>query len=275
MFNRGARRLPIFGDDDDRRLFLHHVSEAIERVTATIHAYALMPNHYHLLVEADVPHLSLALKRLSEQYTRWFNDKYGLDGPLFRGRFQNKPIITDRQRLATLRYIHCNPAEGAPADSWRYEWTSHPAYLGRATPPPWLATSLVNQLGGVDAYRLWIQGVDIAAAPTTARPESTSTVKVGTPEAVEWALGIGSDPERLLLRQGGRGVRNDLRAACALLASELTVTSSDDLAARYGFRSGSGLRTAATRARRRAADEPAFAAMIAAARRRLSAPRAA
>jgi len=263
--NRGARRLPVFGDDDDRRYFLHLTGEALERVDADIHAYALMTNHFHLLAQGEVPAVSALMKSLGELYTRWFNDKYGLDGSLFKGRFRSKPIGSERYQLTALRYVHRNPMN-SDAVNWAYPWTSHQAYLGDSSSPAWLQTDcLLGVLGGSVGYAALVYGNE----PPSSTPAKPPEVRVDSPGAVEWALGLASEDELALVAQGGRGVRNDQRMACALLCLEFTQWQSHDLATRYGFGSGNSLRAAATRARRRELRDPAFAAELARARDRL------
>ena len=261
--NRGARRLPVFGDDDDRRYFLHLTGEALEGLDAEAHAYALMTNHYHLLVRGAVPAISAFMKSVGELYTRWFNDKYDLDGALFRGRFRSKPIDSERYQLAALRYIHRNPIDTSGA-GWDYQWTSHRAYSGRRSAHPWLVVDeLLSAVGGPKNYAAFVYGDGPSTEPASPSPPG---VRVDTPQAVEWALGLASDEERALIAHGGRGIRNDQRAACALLCLEFTQWQSSDLAARYGYRSGNSFRTAATRARQREAHDAAFGAELARAR---------
>ena len=264
--NRGARRLSIFGDDDDRSFFLHCIGEALPRTDARVHAYALMGNHYHLLVEGPAPALARTMKHVGENYTRRFNGKYGLDGPLFRGRYRSRSIDGDRYLFVVLRYIHRNPLEDGLGDL-DYEWSSHRAYAEGSARLPWLTTGeLLGRFGSRAAYRRFVSEgrEDTLVAGFT---EQRRPVRTGTLEAVDWALGIDSSDELELVRADG--LRADQRLAAALLALETTNRSSTELAGRYGYRSGSGVRTAATRARTRLASDPAFGALVDDARRRL------
>jgi REP element-mobilizing transposase RayT len=264
--NRGARRLPIFGDDDDRSFFLRCVGEALRRADARVHAYVLMGNHYHLLVEGAVPALADTMKYVGENYTRRFNSKYGLDGPLFRGRYRSKPIDTERYLRVVLRYIHRNPVDDGHG-GLDYEWSSHRSYTAGSPRLPWLTIDeLLGCFASCDTYRRFM-----AVRPSDARVdpfvERRGSVRTGTPDAVDWALGIDSREELDLVRV--RGLRADLRLAAALLALETTNRSSTELAAHYGYRSGSGVRTAASRARTRLGSDATFSSLVEDARRRL------
>jgi len=263
--NRGARRLPIFGDDNDRTFFLRCVDEALARAEARVHAYVLMGNHYHLLIEGSVSAMADTMKFVGENYTRRFNHKYGLDGSLFRGRYRSKPIDSERQLSVVLRYIHRNPVEHG-VGGLDYDWSSHRFYAVGSPVPLWLTTEeLLRRFGSRESYRTFVAGGPVD--PSISFGERRESVHPCTPEAVDWALGIHSHEELDLVRASG--VRADLRLAAALLALETANCSSTDLAARYGYRSGSGVRTAASRARARLETDSAFAALVEDARHRL------
>ncbi len=275
--NRGARKLPVFGDDHDRHRFLQLLGEADEKTCVKIHAYALMGNHYHLIVEGPVDHLAAAMKLVGGTYTRKFNHRYGLDGPLFRGRYRSKPITSDHYFRTLLRYVHRNPvaADGPRTEPDVFRWTSHNAYLGIVPPPPWLSTtSLATHFDGdLGAYRRHIEDGGPAELPR----EGSTHVRILVPIDIERALGVGSKPERQLVVAGGRGVRNHLRLACLLLCVRWTDRTSEELARRYGFRSASGARSALARARTLLDTDREFLELIegAAHRLRLDPPRAA
>lgn len=267
VFNRGARRLNVFGDDRDRERFLELLGAACG--DGRILAYALMGNHYHLLVEAPTAQLSAVMKKLGENFTRWFNAKYGYDGPLFRSRYASKPITSPRYLRHAVRYIHANPVVDGLGD-WSYRWSGHRGLLGLDPVPPWLATDTVELFGGAASYRRFVEGDVTEVGIET---PSTDGVRVDTPHAVEIALGIGSAEELAVVAQGGRGLRNDIRSAVALLAAESTPWNSQRLAARYGYGSASSFRVAVKRARQRAETDRQFAALVDHGRRRLNRPR--
>ena len=127
---RGDRREEIYRDDEDRRMFLAALGEACGRTGWKCHAYALMPNHYHLVLETPEPNLVAGMAWLQNTYTRRHNVRHKLWGHLFGGRY--KAVLVDDEMgtyLATLiDYVHLNPVrarlvrveEGLES----YEWSS-------------------------------------------------------------------------------------------------------------------------------------------------------
>ena len=258
----------MFGDVEDRRDFLTLLGEATARVPARIHAYALMPNHFHLLVESEVDALADLMRRVTGRYAQRFNVKYGYDGPLFRGRYRSESIDDERYLATVLRYIHRNPLGEGPIRSDTFRWTSHPAYLGRGEPPEWLTVNpLLSRFRSRLEYDAFITDRD---RDGSRRPlHRTRRPRPLAPENIEMALGIGSSRELDVVRRGGRGVRNDARLAALLLARDHTSAGLERLAERYGYRSVSGARAAISRGRRRAGRDPQFAELLDHARLRL------
>jgi putative transposase len=108
---RGDRREAIFFDDRDRNAFLEALGEACGRTGWRVHAYALMGNHYHLVVETPEPNLVTAMGWLQNTYTRRFNLRHRLWGHLFGGRY--KAVLVDGEDGAyfpiLVDYVHLNP----------------------------------------------------------------------------------------------------------------------------------------------------------------------
>jgi REP element-mobilizing transposase RayT len=184
--NRGARKEPIFRDDEDREQLLLLLSKLPERFGVRIHAYALMDNHFHLMIESVRGNLSDAMRRLGADFTRSRNKRYGWDGPLFRGRFRSRLALDDGYWTQLLGYLHLNPVRaGIASDLDAAVWTSHAAYAAGGG-PDWLATDeLLERLGGPAGYRRFMQaasGGDEPAADVDAEwtPSATMT---GTPYA--------------------------------------------------------------------------------------------
>jgi REP element-mobilizing transposase RayT len=176
---RGNERRAIFLDDRDRRHFLELLERMVGMFGLRLHAFVLMSNHYHLLIEPGQANLSRAVQWLNTSYSVWFNHRHGRSGHLLQGRF--KSIVVERESwgLELSRYIHLNPVrlgrfglgkgevqksrlvgvEKLDAEQVRqrieqlrrYPWSSYRAYIGSAKVPPWLSTEAVLALGGKSA----------------------------------------------------------------------------------------------------------------------------
>ncbi len=109
VISRGNERKNIFRLDDDYELFLDLLKDCSEKFDFLIHAYCLMPNHIHLLLETKDSNLSNAMKRLLGVYTMRFNRKHKRYGHLFQGRYKAFIIDKDSYFLELSRYIHLNP----------------------------------------------------------------------------------------------------------------------------------------------------------------------
>ena len=141
---RGNAREAIFLDDEDKLSFLAVLAEVVSRFGWLCHAYCLMDNHYHLLIETPDGNLSQGMRQVNGVYTQRFNRRHARVGHLFQGRF--KAILVERESylLELCRYIVLNPVRANMAkDINRYLWSSYPATVGSQPAPAWLATDWV------------------------------------------------------------------------------------------------------------------------------------
>ncbi len=135
LMNRGDRREPIFRDDYDRQRFLETLAEACAKTDWQVHAYCLMSNHFHLVVETPQANLVAGMKWLLGTYTGRFNRRHKLFGHLFSGRY--KSLIVDGSGNGYLRtvcdYVHLNPVRakllGSDQKLSAFGWSSYPEYL--------------------------------------------------------------------------------------------------------------------------------------------------
>ncbi|MCG3177195.1 MAG: hypothetical protein MOGMAGMI_02163 [Candidatus Omnitrophica bacterium] len=135
IFSRGNERKEIFFSDEDRLLFLTALDEACIRYKAKLHAYCLMPNHYHLLLETPQGHLSRLMKYLLGVYTIRFNRIHKRTGHLFQGRYKSYLVEKEEYFLELSRYIHLNPVKAAMTDyPESFEWSSLRTILGQPDP---------------------------------------------------------------------------------------------------------------------------------------------
>ncbi len=135
VMNRGDRREAIFGDDADRQRFLETLTETCQKTGWQVHAYCLMSNHFHLVVETPQPNLVAGMKWLLGTYTSRFNRRHKEFGHLFSGRY--KALIVDGSGNGYLKtacdYVHLNPARAKllkPDERLSgFAWSSYPLYL--------------------------------------------------------------------------------------------------------------------------------------------------
>jgi len=130
VINRGNQKLNIFQNDADFSQYLTILSAYKERYGFILHAYVLMSNHVHILLETSKVPLSKIMQGINQSYTMYFNRKYGTAGHLFQGRY--KAILCDRDRyqLSLVKYIHMNPVRAGIVEApEEYRWSSHQYYL--------------------------------------------------------------------------------------------------------------------------------------------------
>lgn len=151
VMNRGRGRQAIFYGEDYYQAFLKTLEEAHDRFDAIIHAYCLMNNHYHLLIETPRANLDRIMRHINGVYTQRFNRLKKTDGPLFRGRYKAILVDKDAYLLQLSRYIHRNPAEikGESEEILNhYQWSSYLAYTNKVKSPTWLMRETTYQMLG-------------------------------------------------------------------------------------------------------------------------------
>ncbi len=156
VMNRGRGRQAIFHGPAYYQAFLDCLAQAHERFGAIIHAYCLMGNHYHLLLQTPNANLSRIMRHINGVYTQHYNWRKKTDGPLFRGRFKSIVVDEDAYLLQVSRYIHRNPIETKKPlvkILEHYPWSSYPAYLDKAKSPEWLQRDFIYQSLGKRQYR--------------------------------------------------------------------------------------------------------------------------
>jgi REP element-mobilizing transposase RayT len=142
--SRGNERKAIFKTKRDRLKFLEYLGSANERYNAVVHAYCLMDNHYHLLLETPSGNLPQIMRHINGAYTTYFNVKRGRCGHLLQGRYKSILVDKDEYAKELSRYIHLNPVRAnmvsVPED---YEWSSYNQYIGKNKPEEWLARDFI------------------------------------------------------------------------------------------------------------------------------------
>ncbi len=118
----------LFEDANDYRAFLELVAAAAEKCGVLVHAYCLMSNHVHLLLEDQGGRLSEFMKSLTTGYAMRFNAKTGHIGHVFQQRFKSQPIGSEAYLLQAVRYVHNNPAKAGMCSADEYPWSSYHEY---------------------------------------------------------------------------------------------------------------------------------------------------
>ena len=152
VMNRGRRREKVFLGDSDCELFLEVVKKTCSLFRFEILAYALIRNHYHLLIRTPRGNLSRGMRHINGVYTQKFNKKHKIDGSLFRGRYKSILVEEESYLLELIRYIHRNPYKAKLEETvGQYQWCSHKGYMSERHKSDFLDTELVlSKFGGYE-----------------------------------------------------------------------------------------------------------------------------
>jgi REP element-mobilizing transposase RayT len=136
---RGERKEAIFACPEDKEKFLKKLAETVEKYKLFLHAYVLMDNHFHLLLETPHANLSKAMHHLNTSYANWFRFKYRLVGSVFQGRFKAILVEKDEYLQVLSAYIHLNPMRaGIIKRPEEFHYSSYRAYIGKVRIPEFL-----------------------------------------------------------------------------------------------------------------------------------------
>jgi REP element-mobilizing transposase RayT len=146
VWARGIERTQIFRDDKDRNSFISRLIRLVERKALLIYAWALVPNHFHLLVRTGKMPLSRSMQRLLTGHAGTFNRRYRRVGHLFQNRYRSTVCEDELYFLELVRYIHLNPIRAKLVKDLRelemYPYSGHSAVVGKI-PRPWQETDEV------------------------------------------------------------------------------------------------------------------------------------
>jgi putative transposase len=137
VVQRGIERRPVFRDAADFLRMQEDLVELSRSGGIAVHAYVLMPDHFHLLATpAQAEGLSRTMQALGRRYVRWFNHRHGRTGALWEGRFRSTVIEPERYLIDCMRYVELNPLRAAfVADAGAYPWSSLAHHLGLRVDP--------------------------------------------------------------------------------------------------------------------------------------------
>ena len=298
VMNRGAGRRRIFPDDELREAFLGLLGDIHEMYSVCCHAYCLMGNHYHLLLQTLQANLGRAMRHLDGVYTQRHNRHLKTDGPLFRGRYKGQLIERDTYLLCVSRYVHRNPLAAGLCDRLiDYPWSSYPYYAGARPVPSWLylhksiATfrsaraycAFVNQHDGDDRTGDLAESLaGDAGPPILGSKEFVAAVRQQYCEAPEYEIPqskVGAAaatldeiidavcvhaaiPREKLLADAGRRPR-ELRAMIMLLCRQYAGFRLQELADAFGIARYTTVASAISRCRDKAAHDAGLAQELA------------
>ncbi len=138
--SRGNNRDPIFLDDRDREQFLDYLAASVRRFGWVLTSWALMTNHFHLVVETPTDNLSRGMQWLLSSHSQWFNKKHRRSGHVFGDRFHSFLIDSNEYLAEVSRYVVLNPVRAnMVARPELYRWSSYRATAGLEPAPPWLS----------------------------------------------------------------------------------------------------------------------------------------
>jgi len=147
--SRGNARKPIYKADEDRRIFLEVLHRVNMRYNWLCHAYCLMNNHYHLIIETPDGNLSRGMRQLNGLYTQLFNKRHNRVGHILQGRYKAILIQKESHLLEASRYVVLNPVRAKAIkhpDEWK--WSSYRGTAGKEKPHPCLTKDwILGQFG--------------------------------------------------------------------------------------------------------------------------------
>jgi REP element-mobilizing transposase RayT len=134
IISRGIERRDIFKDDFDRKQFLKRLSSILTETATPCYAWALLSNHFHLLLRTGLIPLSKVMSRLLTGYVKYFNRRHDRHGQLFQNRYKSFLCQEDAYLLELVRYIHLNPIRAREVENLyaleRHPYSGHSALIG-------------------------------------------------------------------------------------------------------------------------------------------------
>jgi putative transposase len=293
---RGNERARIFHEEEDYELFLKTLEEGLAVFSVVVHAYCLMPNHFHLALETPQGNLSRFMAWLQTTFTVRYNRKHRRSGHLFQGRYRAELVDADAYARVLALYIHLNPVrtkrrgERHYTGGWKelesFPWSSQRAWLGKEKPAmkglslDWLHYWGRTEREARKTYRAMVQK-ELASDPIEWGREVKHGLVAGGEELVAKALGLLSGKKDRLTGQWSHGTT--LKLARERILKELKEEKDKrvvlwvrvqllgerkiDLARELGYGDGSGVTRVVQRLEVRECNDKALAKKLAAYRK--------
>lgn len=191
LIQRGNNRQPIFASSADQQTLLDLLDENAKKFEVALHAYVLMPNHFHLLATPQTQDgLPQMMQAVGRRYVRYFNDAQQRSGTLWDGRYKSTVIQAERYLLACMAYIDLNPVRaGLVAHPRDYPWSSYGHYAGQRMDKRLAPPALYWELGNTPfarevAYAELVQSGLSAVQQTALTDSALSGWALGEPDFV-------------------------------------------------------------------------------------------
>lgn len=180
IINRGVERRTIYLEAEDYEFFLNLLLKISKDYEIIIHAFCLMTNHYHLLLETKQPNLSKAIQFLNDKYAKYFNKKYTRNGHLWQGRYKSYPLFDDAHFWIVAKYIERNPIKaGMVKHVELYKYQSFFQWKQRLNYFSLLENSMIFDMS-FDEYTNYISSdLDIDAIDLVYKSPKLTTTKEG------------------------------------------------------------------------------------------------
>ena len=170
---RGIERRKIFWDDKDRSSFLERLALILEETQTQCYAWALIPNHFHILLRTGTAPLSAVMRRLMTGYAVTFNIRHRRSGHLFQSRYKSVVCEEETYLLELTRYIHLNPLRARLVEDLKsldkYPWTGHSVLIGKQKNP--LIPKLEKEVSSADK-RIGFSQFHLETEKTRMNPEN-------------------------------------------------------------------------------------------------------
>lgn len=190
VMSRGNAYQDIFLNDQDRQAFLKNLAHCIEQHNLLCHAYCLMGNHYHLLLETPDANLSKAMRDINGNYTQMFNKRHDRSGHVLQGRYKAYLIEKEIYLLEVVRYIVNNPVVARMVqDPKHWKWSSYRSTVGLSRRPKWLETDFTMSLFSndtSDAQRKYEIFVRTGSNRESPYEDVKGDIILGSPQFIDW-----------------------------------------------------------------------------------------
>ncbi len=255
VMNRGARKVAIFADDQDRALFVKLLGLFALKHEVKVISWCLMPNHYHVEPESEGTPLSRMMHDLDGTYAHAYNERHDTTGCLFQGPYKSFSVRDAGGLAYVSRYIHANSRDLKirPQD---YPWSSCRSYLGLEPTPRWLDPSPVLDLWSnrgdspAACYRKYLEAVPPKRRISTRRGEE------GDDFYLEFLRHVEERCSEWMVILGDLMGRITLQTFLCWVATRVYKIAPRWVAEFYGYESGETVRSIAGRFQKRMEDSP-------------------